>query len=321
VDENSWAVTDNGNCHLMCQLLDYDARLRAHHGDMDGAMADIRAMLALARVAGSDPSLYAQIDRLSLDRGCVAGSLRRLLALGEAKDTDLAAVQHELETEADTPFLAIGLRGERAFTDWALELTQKRVITVGEAHQMCRYQYGGWLVRCFAQGSAGRLHEFLEVRAARAGLLKAWTPLIELARLEPAERLRTLPTKGLQTLAPAEWSNLLIGPSPDLYGYLRTEAENRRSLWVAACAVAAERFRMARGDWPAELADLVPQFLPRVPTVLAESATTWPLRIGTSLRIGDFMLYDVDQRRQPAKPWDFSPEKAVAATPGREKQP
>jgi hypothetical protein len=318
--ENGW-VTAVGDCHSMCELLDYDARFCAHNGDLDGAMANIHAMLALARVAGREPSLRAQLDRLWLDRVFVVGTLRRLLALGEAKELNLATIQHELEAEADTPFLVIGLRGERAFTDWALEQTQKRALSLAEASQMYQYQYGHWLVHCFAQGRAGRLREFLEVRAARAGLLKAWTPLIELARQEPAERLRTLPAKGLRKLAPAEWSNLLIGPLPELYEYLRREAEDRRSLWVAACALAAERYRMACGVWPSELAELVPQFLPSVPTVLAESATTWPLRVGTSLRIGDFMLHDVAQRRQPAKPWDFSPDKAVAIAPSREKQP
>jgi len=91
-------------------------------------------------------------------------------------------------------------------------------------------------------------------------------------------------------------------------------------------ALAAERYRQARGRWPATLAELVPQYIARVPL---DPFDAKPLKLGkheqgivvysagmdgidnggligpTPTAPGSdlgFRLWDVKHRRQPAKP-------------------
>ena len=144
--------------------------------------------------------------------------------------------------------MLVGLRGERGRTDWILEQLQKHPISVAGTHELLRYRYGSVLQHSLPQGQmASRLREYFEVRAVRAGLLRAWLPLIELARMESTERLANLPRPKLELAsALSSWSELLISPSPDIYDFLRRESLDRRALYAAACVLAAERVRMAR---------------------------------------------------------------------------
>lgn len=306
----TWRLLEQ-NEFLFKSALEYDAELRAHENDMAGAMIDVRASLTLGRLKGDVPSFTAQVRRLNSQGRGTVHFLHRVLSMGEATDADLATVQQELEQEAATPFMLVALRGERGHADWVLEQLQKHSISMAGAEELLRNRYGFVLASNLASGHLGtRLRQYLEVRTARAGLLRAWLPIIELARLEPAERLAKLPrTKSELASAASSWHELMIFPSPQIYDYLKEEALVRRALYAAASALAAERFRMAHGHWPTQFEDLVPQFLTKVPTALKDSSTTWPIREGSTFRIGEFVLHDVDQRPQPAKPWVFPVEK------------
>jgi hypothetical protein len=112
------------------------------------------------------------------------------------------------------------------------------------------------------------------------------------------------------------------------------ESDIRRKavLTTAAAGVAAERFRLAHGRWPARLDDLAPQFLPALLTDPFDGkALRWKQTDGTFLvysvghdridnggqlasnpyQVGSdigFLLFDPARRRQPARPFVFKTE-------------
>ncbi len=154
------------------------------------------------------------------------------------------------------------------------------------------------------------MREYFDVRNERASLLRDWMPIIELARMDPADRLKMFGQR--PSTWPTTWLDHKMYFSPEIYTFLMKEADERQRILAGACALAAERFRMARGRWPSQLEELIPQFLTQNLDLLSASPKGRLVREGSTYKVGDFVLYDPDQRRQPSKPWVFSPEKRTA---------
>jgi len=91
---------------------------------------------------------------------------------------------------------------------------------------------------------------------------------------------------------------------------LTSLAQNR----AATTALAAERYRRAQGRWPAELADLVPRFLPELP---ADPFTGKPLRhraISNSFVVYSVGLNERDDGSEPADGLTLNPARAKDIT-------
>src|SRR5205085_7928808 len=103
-------------CPTVARLLGADAAIRAHDGDIDGALDSCRAQLGVARSIGDEPFLMSVAVRLEIG-GWAMKSARRVLGQGEPSDAALARLQAVILDEVAEPILLRGIKGERAAMD------------------------------------------------------------------------------------------------------------------------------------------------------------------------------------------------------------
>ncbi len=251
-------------------LLRFQMMLRVEAGDSDGAMADCRRLGNLARSLGDEPFLITQNLRLHWTRDAARG-VERVLAQGEPSGAELAAAQRWLEEEEPHPGLLIGARGERAGMDGFLELIQSGELSMKYYRQFLRgpNESGGptaleWVRFSLTPGAE---------KENRASLLDYNNRLVAAAALPVEEQATAFARLAEERKAlPALAQELALGDQfrfPDRYRAGKAE------LRCAIAALAAERFRHARGRWPESLDELVPDYLAKVPL---DPFTAAPLR-------------------------------------------
>ncbi|MBL8797104.1 MAG: hypothetical protein JNM56_24600 [Planctomycetia bacterium] len=239
------------------QLLWLDAALLAQTGQGDEALQAARAILGVGRSGGND--LRGITDGRRIDAvPWHCASLRRILAQnatcsGEA----LAATQEDLSAEEKTPWLLAARTEDRAFL---LEFIRR--LDSGDPD----FVRHGWVMpnnpyRLQDTPLAG-LERWLwagKIKVAQRDDLRAATDAVEWAKL-PVEQ---------QVPKFKEAAHAFGQTQARMYHYLMAD------LRCSVVALAAERYRLATGAWPASLADLVPKYLPAVPVDLYDGK---PLR-------------------------------------------
>jgi hypothetical protein len=221
---------------LACELL-----LLAQGDETDRALSSVRGILGCARAVGDEPLTASQRIRMDC-RVLAAEGLQRALAQGVPSPGALRAVQDQLEAEEPEPLLYIALRGERGGYDWLMGKLQGGELTPREVSR------GG-------KGLLGQLDGTATggLREQRAALLRFMNQAVQAAELPPHERVRAL--RELDAAA----DRLPPVPRRVLVPFAPAAAEEQCSqarLRCAAVAVAAERFRLRNGQWPAGLAEL-----------------------------------------------------------------
>jgi ABC-type transport system involved in multi-copper enzyme maturation permease subunit len=250
-------------------LLWHDLALRAEEGDADGALADCRRLLNLARSIGDEPLVVSQTVRNGGARKAVRGAAR-VLAQGEPSEAALADLQRRFAEEEPHPGLVIGLRGERASIDGLMALIQRGDYPWQIANE--------WFDREDQAGEQTRDALLFSLtpggeKESRAAALRHTTDLIAAARLPEPDQTEAFARaderrKGLPLLAR---SLTVRGTTVS-----RRFREGRAELRCAVAALAAERYRRRHGDWPKSLDDLTPGLLEKVP---ADPFTGEPLRL------------------------------------------
>jgi ABC-type transport system involved in multi-copper enzyme maturation permease subunit len=250
-------------------LLWHDLALRAEEGDADGALADCRRLLNLARSLGDEPVVVSQQVRNNGARKAVRGAAR-VLAQGEPSDAALADLQRRFAAEDPHPGLVIGLRGERALIDGLMALIQRGDYPWQIANE--------WFDREDHTGDETRDALLFSVtpggeKESRAAALRHTTDLIAAARLPESEQ-----TEAFARLDAGRKDLPLLARSLTVRGTAvsRRFREGRAELRCAVAALAAERYRRRHGDWPKSLDDLTPGLLEKVP---ADPFTGQPLRL------------------------------------------
>jgi hypothetical protein len=234
-------------------LLVLDAQLRAFDGDIEGALRSCRAALNAGRSIGDEPMLISQMVRVSSTRQAVR-VLERILAQGEASPKSLEDFQRSLAAEAEEPLELIGARAERASFYHYLGALRSGHVN--------RASFG---LRSTVLGVTG--DQFIDrsrARACQAPYLQYGNEIVEIAKLpteQQQERLKalSLPSQQLPLLIEA-LTRGEDGPWT-IQAFHRSKAELR----CAAAALAAERYRLAKGHWPDRLDALVPDYLAAVP--------------------------------------------------------
>jgi hypothetical protein len=244
----------------VARWLRLDAALKAHDGDIEGALQYARAILNVGRSMGDEPALVSQVARFSLDTMAVY-CVEEALARGEASGATLARVQAELAREARESLVLATLRGERAVED---ELTTR--FRTGEADPIAaldldrspltRWYYQGRNLRENQARVLGRLNRMVELAkqpddrqfAGLRQLESSWNNEWDTAGI--LDRLRWMPAR----------QSISVTMSVAM-GQIRT----RVLLDVATVGVAAERYRLAHGRWPDSLDRLVPEYLGAIP--------------------------------------------------------
>ena len=228
-------------------------RVALADGNADEAARRARLGLALAGSLGQEPNLLIQLIQIATGTEQLR-LVRDVLAGGEPSAQALDALAARLDAEGVQDPAVTGLVGELKVKDGALGSME------------------GGAVPWDPQGDRGgcgsrALAWFLRpaVRVAHARTLNDLDLLIQYARLPPFERERRklrLPSDEPQ---PWWWRKL----SPMMLGGLnravRSGDEYRASMMLASTAVALRRCRLERGSYPANLGELAPGFLPRMP--------------------------------------------------------
>jgi hypothetical protein len=247
-------------------LLALRAVERAEAGDREGAVAAVRTALNTAAWVRDVGAAIPQLVRAALAE--VNGrSVECLLARLELSPEQLAELLRAVEAdEASPPFVTI-LRGELALHHAFFEAVGR-----GDASfaNLGTEEAVKWDRRL--SGSAARYH----LRSAEAETLRYGLRALDVTRLPlheqagPIARLvEELHTEAAKT-SPAP---LLLDGLSKLHTACLRHHSHRRAL---AAALAAERFRQARGRWPDSLGELVPAYLGAVP---ADPFTGEPLRL------------------------------------------
>jgi hypothetical protein len=253
-----------GPVRQVTHLLVLDARLRALDGDTAGALRSCRAALNAGRSVGDEPIALSQLFRAACDREALRG-LEKTLALGEVSAKSLEALQRLLADEAEQPLALIAVRSGR--------VSMYECLDVMRTGRFDRATYG---MKSSVFGPKGDdLLDRGKARACEAAYLRYYNQVVEAvklpteARQEAVENLHE-PKVQLPKLLDALTQG---GECPRM---LKTFHQAKAELRCAAAALAAERYRLARGSWPKSLDDLVPDYLPAVP---ADPFDGKPLRL------------------------------------------
>jgi hypothetical protein len=322
----------------VAHLLECDADLRAQDGDADGALESCRAALNTGRSLGDEPILISQLVRIAC-RGIALGRVQRVLAQGEPSDDALLQMQRLLEKEEPEPLLLYGARGERGGMDRLLELlqTNKSKLTPRQLVDLTGLSGSD---RTFTPVESLALMVPAAVTRQRAAMLRHMNRFVEITKLPPEQQEAQF--KELRATAKGEPVLVrLLAPAAEKVArsYRHSRAETR----CAIAALAAERYRRARGRWPDRLEALGEAgYLDRVPGDLyADGSLRWRrlddgavvysvgpdgqdnggdvTRANAPAEAADlgFRLWDVAQRRQPPAP--PKPAAPVEGAPGEDR--
>lgn len=306
------------NLHRVVRLLAYEALVRAQEQAMDAALTSSRGLLNCGRSTGDEPSMWSRFFRVGLNQ-MAARQVERTLAQGEASETALSSIQSEFEDEAEQQSLLLAVRGQRAGMDRHFQAVQDGEIKptpIGSPRGLDYFDLL-WIPSV--------------TKRIRATVLKRHNQYVEMAKLPVEQQVKRTKElreaeRDLPELARFYLEPLRIAP------FHRDRAELRG----AVVMIAVERYRRAKNRWPDTLAELVPEYLAKVPLDpfdgallryrrlgdgvviysvgpdghddagnleglqdLSEIITGAPAKKGTDL---GFRLWDVSKRRQPPEP-------------------
>jgi len=306
-------VQTSHESRFMALLLQREFLLQAQLGEHATAVQAVKALVQLSRSVGDEPLLISQLARtgnMQLTLRC----LERLLAQGEYDDTALAPLQALLAEDLTYSAQLVGLRGERAGNDVRMEAVQNGSTTL-------RQLVGR------RQGTLSELTERVKEGAPgyqRACLLHMFNQAVEIAKLPPHEQEEKFKLLEQSTESMPAAVRLLF---PSILAVSTSFHCHDAELRCAIAALAAERYRLKHNRWPANIEDLVPEFLASVPLdpftgrpillrTTNEGVTVWSVgpdrqdnegfvdpelsrrAPGQDLR---FRLWNPELRRQPAR--------------------
>ncbi len=235
----------------MAELFWLGAVDRAEAGEPGESVAACSALLNVARSIGDEPLIDSQRARSRIAR-LAAHALQWALSAGgrPPEKGPLDGLGVALAGEAAHPYLTIALRGERARQ---FDLFGRLAAGPGDPK-------AGGMPSILRRSSVGPLYEHNSALALGAmteaiGLLGGTSDRRREAAKAWDDRVR-----GEQTSSRFGRAAYLV--LPPLAGVVAEVDESRAILAAAANALAARRFRAARGGWPGSSVDLVPEFLP-----------------------------------------------------------
>ncbi len=245
------------------------ARLAA--GDSAGAAADTLLAFRLGESMREEPLLISQLVRFACD-SIAMHALWEGMAVHRWDDAQLAAFQKLLGQRDHAAGIVRALEGERAFGSEAMEMLMRRRGRALNELDSLGSETPGYSDTPVSLGFFVPSGWF---RQNQVGLLRGYQEILDHARSYMAPTNRTAPWKGEQPLGDYLTElNAKRSPFTIMAGMLlpalskATDKANRAQatagLAVVACAL--ERHRLAHGTFPAALAELVPAYLPAVPT-------------------------------------------------------
>ncbi len=228
-------------------LLKYDVLDKAQAGDADGAVRSCHAAFHAGSSLGDEPFLISQLVRIACQAVAV-NLLERTLAQGEPSDAVLAALQARIEAAEAEPLLLYGLRGERAGGHSLFENLRNGTVPTGNIAGI----FGAGGGPPAALNALAYIPGFLTTQ--HAGLLRFMNELIEVSKLPPDQWTDRL---AAQTAQANQLPVLARMMAPAVDKVAQACQRNHALLRCAVVMIAAERYRRAKGQWPATPGELV----------------------------------------------------------------
>ena len=315
-------LPDQQESRRIMSLLVYEAIRQNQKGETHRALTSCRAALDAARSLGDEAIFISQLIRIAGDLlACQA--IERTLAQGEPTPEDMRAVQKLLAEEDAFPGLVLATRGERAALHQVFEGIERGEVSLSslEFVEHPAQTRSNWLestaLSLWRMDTRQDHALFLSLMSRR--LQEVQLPMHEQAALEKRfeQEIHELPRTAVITR--------LLLPAMSKLG----EAFRRKHAYLRCtiAALAAERYRHDKKEWPDEIDKLYPKYLAAIPL---DSFDGLPLRyrrledgvmiysVGTDaidnggnldrehpaspgVDIG-VRLWDVAKRRQPPRP-------------------
>jgi serine/threonine protein kinase len=267
------------------EMLRLDTLLRAQKGDVNSAVESCQCILHCGRVMGDEPIQTSQLVRMAVAYVAI-GTLERALSQGKADEGVLKATQDLLAAEAEHPRHRIIARGERGGLHWTLSAVEAGDFTLTKEKEL---QKGlpPELRKVYEQWPTGPA-----MRPEHAQVLREMTRWVEITGRPLLEQQRLMEEWDRAQLKSAKGMLSLIGGSRIAAACARLQA----ALNCTLAAVAVERYRVAHGTWPTDLAALAPALLREVPSDPYDGA---PLRYR---RVADgVVIYSIGRDRMDNK--------------------
>lgn len=270
-------------------LLAWDVELQILNNQPKTALDCIYGMLGIARSFDRDPFMISHLVRMAID-GHACRQAMRVLALSSAcNEHQLLGLQTALEQEHELSrgTLQLMVKGDLAVFDHDMtELIEGRTTILKSARMLSRSV--GWLtgndkvdemlVNLFPEIVVGWGNRPANYLKERYDILKYYYAALEWSKLPDHELIPATERWSREgpflsrfirhyfLMSPRFSSNTDIPQEIDsLQRIARAFLTQRVKLRCAIAAVAAERYRLKEGKWPATMADLSPGYLKDTP--------------------------------------------------------
>jgi hypothetical protein len=222
-------------------LLVTAARLSAHHGDAEAALAYIDDGLHLARSVRREPALISYLVHI----GCTATSLRSL-----EQTLSVTPLTDEQLVRVDRMLIEAG-----AACDFTQALISERCLTIDSIRNPSLTGRAG--IRMRSIPILGRI--------GLADMLDYMADSIEASKLPRDQRVARFRQIGDELEGMGFLHVLAKTLAPALSRVAELDLRFQADIDMARTAVAIERFRLTKGALPRDLATLVPDYLDQVP--------------------------------------------------------
>ena len=241
----------------IAQAFHLEAMLQIQENDLEAALESAQAIAHTARATGDEPFLISMHIRMVIRRTALR-TIERALAQGVPKPTTLAALQQFWQEESEAPLYLTGVRGRRGQGLALMTAIKNRSISLNELQYLLEL----WEISRWSKEYAALVELYylpsLQTHV-EAAVLEFQNREVEVAKLAPEEQARHWPA-----LAAAEQQLPWIAQA-FTQGSVRIAEVFMAQLAQVRCLIAmlsAERYRQARGRWPAEMTEMIPEFLP-----------------------------------------------------------
>lgn len=300
----------------IAQAIAYEALLKAHEKDVARALRACRAAFNAARSTGDEPRFAATGYRVeAMERALWA--LERILAMFELTEEELREWQKLVQDESDQPLLLQTFRGERACWDRFFEAAQNGDVPLKTVYALAAPSPRFLDPDVSMKDRMTAMKVVLSIASVRARQLRQYNRLVEVAKLPAEEQHPALQNAIRQLRMEKEpLDNFVQGTASAATKLTRYQLECRS----ATAAIAAERFRLKHKRWPESLAELVPEYLDKVPKHVFDPSDLPYRRIDDGIVLGTlnvnreasvfftsdghgFRLWDSARRRASASPY------------------
>ena len=226
------------------QLLAEQTLLLAHQGDGDAAVKNIARQLAQGNSLKKEPTLLSQLVHMACI-GIGRQSVEYTLNRATLTDEQLAGLQQQLSRACQDDRMATAFIGERCWVSWLIDNPQYWSLPTRSTNILFRTP--GVKDRNFAM------------------LLKMYGQLADAMKLPGRQRLLQVNKIYAEIEDLSDFYLLTKILVPALGRVLEIDVRTTAEIDCAIVALGIERYRLANGSVPKELADLVPRYIDKVP--------------------------------------------------------